>query len=32
MFISQSKYVKNLVKKFGLDSTSPIRTPMRSNV
>ena len=32
IFISQSKYVKNLVKKFGLDSTSPIRTPMRSNV
>ena len=32
IFISQSKYAKNLVKKFGLDSTSPIGTPMSPNV
>ena len=32
IFISQSKYAINLVKKFGLDYASPIRTPMRPNV
>ena len=32
IFLSQSKYAKNLVKKFCLESTSSIRTPMSSNV
>ena len=32
IFISQSKYAKNLVKKFGLESTSSVRTPMSPNV
>ena len=32
IFISQSKYAKNLVKKFGLESTSLVRTPMSPNV
>ncbi|XP_065617297.1 uncharacterized mitochondrial protein AtMg00810-like [Quercus suber] len=32
IFLSQSKYAKNLVKKFGLESTSSVRTPMRPNV
>ena len=32
IFISQSKYAKNLVKKFGLESTSSVRTPMNLNV
>ena len=32
IFISQSKYAKNLVKKFGLESASPVRTPMSPNV
>ena len=32
IFISQSKYAKNLVKKFGLDSASSVRTPMSPNV
>ena len=32
IFLSQSKYVKNLVKKFGLESASSIRTPMSPNV
>ena len=27
IFISQSKCAKNLMKKFGLESASPIRTP-----
>ena len=31
-FLSQSKYVMNLVKKFGLESASYIRTPMSPNV
>ena len=30
--IFQSKYAKNLVKKFGLESASSIRTPMSQNV
>ena len=30
--LSQSKYTKNLVKKFGLESTSSVRTPMSPNV
>ena len=32
IFISQSKYVNNLVKKFGLESASLVRTPMSPNV
>ena len=32
IFLSQSIYAKNLVKKFCLESTSSIRTPMSSNV
>ena len=32
IFISQSKYAKNLVKKFGLESASPIRTLISPNV
>ena len=32
IFISQSKYSKNLVKKFGLKSASSVRTPMSPNV
>ena len=32
IFISQSKYAKSLVKKFGLESTSSVRTPMSLNV
>ena len=32
IFISQSKYAKNLVKKFGFESASPIRTPISPNV
>ncbi|XP_065639097.1 uncharacterized mitochondrial protein AtMg00810-like [Quercus suber] len=32
IFLSQSKYTKNLVKKFGLKSASSVRTPMSPNV
>ena len=32
IFLSQSKYVMNLVKKFGLEFTSSVRTPMSPNV
>ena len=32
IFLSQSKYAKNLMKKFGLDSASSVRTPMSPNV
>ena len=32
IFISQSKYAKNLVKKFGLESASFVKTPMNPNV
>ena len=32
IFFSQSKYAKNLVKKFGLESASSIKTPMSPNV
>ena len=32
IFLSQSKYAKNLMKKFGLKSASSIRTPMSPNV
>ena len=32
IFLSQSKYAKNLVKKFGLESVSSVRIPMSPNV
>ena len=32
IFLSQSKYAKNLVKKFGLEYTSSVRNPMSPNV
>ena len=32
IFISQSKYAKNLMKKFGLESASSVRIPVSSNV
>ena len=32
IFISQSKYAKKFMKKFGLESTSSVRTPMSPNV
>ena len=32
LFLSQPKYAKNLVKKFGLESASSVRTPMSPNV
>ena len=32
IFISQSKYAKNLMKKFDLKSASPIKTPMSPNI
>ena len=32
IFISQSKYAENLVKKFGLESASSVRTTMSPNV
>jgi hypothetical protein len=32
IFISQSKYAKNLVKRFGLDGKSRVQTPMSTNV
>ena len=32
IFLSQSKYAKNLLKKFGLEFASSVRTPMSPNV
>ena len=32
IFLSQSKYAKNLMKKFGLESVSSVRIPMSPNV
>ena len=32
IFLSQSKYAKNLVKNFGLESVSSVRTPISPNV
>ena len=32
IFLSQSKYAKNLVKKFGLEFASSVKTPMSPNV
>jgi hypothetical protein len=31
IFISQSKYLKDMLKKFGLENTKPIKTPMATN-
>ncbi|CAL8119008.1 unnamed protein product [Prunus armeniaca] len=31
MFISQTKYAKNLVSKFGLESAKPIQNPMSTS-
>ena len=31
IFISQSKYAKNLVKKFGLENAKCVKTPMGTN-
>jgi hypothetical protein len=31
-FICQSKYVNNLLKRFGMDNSKPIKTPMATNV
>jgi hypothetical protein len=30
-FISQTKYTRNILKKFGVDKTKPIKTPMGTN-
>lgn len=32
MFVSQSKYAKDLVKRFSLDDKSHLRTPMSTSV
>ena len=32
IFLSQSKYARNLVKKFGLEFANSVRTPMSPNV
>ncbi|KAL2517285.1 Integrase catalytic domain-containing protein [Abeliophyllum distichum] len=32
IFISQAKYAKNLVKKFGLEQTKSVRTPMATSL
>ena len=32
IFLAQSKYAKNLVKKFGLESANSVRTPMSPTV
>jgi hypothetical protein len=31
IFISQSKYLKDILKKFGLENAKPIKTPMATN-
>jgi hypothetical protein len=31
IFISQSKYLKDMLKKFGLENAMPIKTPMATN-
>jgi hypothetical protein len=31
MFISQTKYTLDLLKKFGIDKAKPIKTPMGTN-
>jgi hypothetical protein len=30
-FISQTKYTHDILKKFGMDKTKPIKTPMSTN-
>ena len=32
IFLSQSKYARNIGKKFGLESANSVRTPMSLNV
>ena len=32
IFLSQSKYAKNIMKKFSLESSSSVRTPINPNV
>jgi hypothetical protein len=32
IFVSQSKYLKDMLKKFGLENAKPIKTPMATNV
>ena len=32
IYISQAKYARNLVKRFGLDNAAHSRTPMAANV
>ena len=31
IFVCQSKYVKNILKKFGMEDAKPINTPMATN-
>jgi hypothetical protein len=31
IFVSQSKYLKDMLKKFGLENAKPIKTPMATN-
>ena len=31
IFVSQSKYLKDMLKKFGLENTKPIKNPMATN-
>jgi hypothetical protein len=30
-FISQTKYIQDILKKFGMKNVKPIKTPMRTN-
>jgi hypothetical protein len=30
-FISQTKYIQDIIKKFGMKDAKPIKTPMRTN-
>jgi hypothetical protein len=31
IFVSQSKYLKDMLKKFGLENAKSIKTPMKTN-
>jgi hypothetical protein len=31
IFVSQPKYLKDMLKKFGLENAKPIKTPMATN-
>jgi hypothetical protein len=31
IFVSQSKYLKDMLKKFSLENAKPIKTPMATN-